>query len=60
LNENYGLSEMDAYRRISAQLPLREKEAYADYVLRNNGTLGEFQKLVIETWERTLREYEKK
>ncbi len=60
LNENYGLSEMDAYRRINAQLPLREKEAYADYVLRNDGTLSEFQKLVIETWERTLREHEKK
>lgn len=60
LNENYGLSEIDAYRRINAQLPLREKEAYADYVLRNNGTIGEFQKLVIETWERTLREQGKK
>ncbi len=60
LKENYGLSEIDAYRRINAQLPLREKEAYADYVLPNNGSLEEFRNLVIETWERTLRERKKK
>jgi dephospho-CoA kinase len=60
LRENYGLNEIDAYRRINAQLPLREKEAYADYVLPNNGSLEEFRNLVIETWERTLREQKKK
>ncbi len=57
LTESYGYTEIESYRRINAQLPLREKEAYGHYVLRNNGTLKEFQKLVAATWERTLREH---
>jgi dephospho-CoA kinase len=57
LRETYGLSEIEAFRRINAQLPLREKEAYAHYILRNNSTLEAFRKLVAETWEKTLEEH---
>jgi dephospho-CoA kinase len=57
LRDTYGLSEIEAFRRINAQLPLREKEAYAQYILRNNGSLEEFHKAVRETWERTLSEH---
>jgi dephospho-CoA kinase len=57
LRDTYGLSEIEAFRRINAQLPLREKEAYAHYILRNNGSLEEFHKTVRETWERTLSEH---
>lgn len=53
LRESYGISELEAYRRINSQLPLREKEAYAHYIMRNNGSLEEFKKAVMETWEKT-------
>ena len=36
-----GLSEQDARARISAQAPLDEKKALADYVLDTSGTLAE-------------------
>ena len=57
LRKDYGFSEMDAFRRINAQLPLREKEAYADYVLNNDGSLEQFKQLVMATWERTLKDF---
>jgi len=57
LRKQYGFSDIEAYRRINAQLPLREKEAYADCVLRNNGSLDEFRRLLIRTWEQTLKEF---
>ena len=57
LRETYGISELEAYRRINSQLPLHEKEAYAHYVLRNNGSLEEFQKAVVATWEKTIMEH---
>jgi len=56
LTQRYGFTEIEAYRRINSQLPLREKEAYAHYVLPNNGTLEDFRKLVRQTWEKTLHE----
>ncbi len=57
LRDSCGINEIEACRRINAQLPLREKEAYGHYVLRNNGSLDEFRKLVAETWEKTIQEY---
>ncbi len=59
LRKEYKLSEIDAYRRISAQLPLREKEAYADYVIYNNGSIAEFKKKVLNTWQLSLNEFKK-
>jgi len=57
LKKKYSINEIEAYRRIKAQLPLREKEAYAQYVLHNNGTIDEFKELVVKTWKKTLKEY---
>lgn len=57
LRSKYGFSDIEAYRRINAQLPLREKEAYADYVLHNNGSLEEFKRLVLDSWEQTLKDF---
>ncbi len=57
LRDSHGINEIEACRRINAQLPLREKEAYAHYILRNNSTLEAFRKLVAETWEKTLDEH---
>ncbi|MBI5642799.1 MAG: dephospho-CoA kinase [Deltaproteobacteria bacterium] len=46
LKKRDNLSAEDAKRRIAAQLPLKEKAGYADYVIENNGT-------PLETLERT-------
>lgn len=35
------LTEAEARQRLSAQLPIKEKLAYADYVIDNNGTIEE-------------------
>ncbi len=43
-----GLSETAARQRLSAQLPLAEKVAVADYVIENNGTLAELRARTIE------------
>lgn len=37
--EKRGLSEDEARKRIAAQMPLAEKEAKADFILKNNETL---------------------
>jgi dephospho-CoA kinase len=57
LKKKYSTNEIEAYRRINAQLPLREKEAYANYVLHNNGSIEEFKALVAQTWKKTLKEH---
>ncbi len=38
--EKRGLSEDEAQQRIAAQMPLAEKEAQADFIIRNNETLN--------------------
>jgi len=38
--EKRGLSEDEARKRIAAQMPLAEKEAKADFIIRNNETLN--------------------
>ncbi|PKN12722.1 MAG: dephospho-CoA kinase [Deltaproteobacteria bacterium HGW-Deltaproteobacteria-4] len=40
------LSREEAYRRISAQMPLAEKVARADILIENNGSPAEVQKLI--------------
>jgi dephospho-CoA kinase len=52
------LGKIEALRRIAAQMPTSEKVKYADYVLENNSTIPAFKKLVQETWERTLADFE--
>jgi dephospho-CoA kinase len=49
-----GLSEVDARRRLVAQMPLREKVARADWVIDNNGSPDHTREQVRTLWE-TLR-----
>lgn len=44
-----GLNEAEARGRISAQMPLEEKEQQADFVIVNNETLNELRSQVIQT-----------
>ncbi|MBA4416815.1 MAG: dephospho-CoA kinase [Syntrophus sp. (in: bacteria)] len=52
-----GMNKEDIGRRISHQIPLREKEKAAHYVLYNNGTEDDLKKEImilldrIKTWE---------
>jgi dephospho-CoA kinase len=46
LQARNGLVEAEARRRIAAQWPLREKEARADYVIVNDGTLADLEQAV--------------
>ena len=46
-----GISEEEAVARLKAQLPIDEKVGYADYVIRNDGSLEETQRQVDAVWE---------
>ncbi len=46
-----GLSCNEALRRINAQAPLAKKIELADYVIDNNGTLGQTREQVREIWK---------
>ncbi len=45
-----GMSEEDARARIEAQYPLEKKEAVADVVIRNDGSIAELESQVEELW----------
>lgn len=55
-----GMDEDDIDKRTAIQIPLNEKEAMADLVIYNNGTIEELKKKVddllsrIEAWEEEL------
>lgn len=51
-----GLSKTEAEARLAAQLPMDDKEARADYVIRNDGTMKEFERNVRDTWSRISKE----
>ncbi len=46
-----GLPEAEARRRLGAQMPLREKLVYADWVIDNNGAPEETRREVERLWE---------
>lgn len=46
-----GLSQEEALRRIDSQMPLKEKVAYADFVIHNDGPLSETQKQVQAVYQ---------
>ena len=48
-----GLTEQEARQRVAAQLPIEEKAARGDYVIRTDGTLDETDEQVKGIW-RTL------
>lgn len=45
------LSEEDAKKRINAQMPLKLKAGYADYVINNNGEMEEARRLAARIYE---------
>jgi dephospho-CoA kinase len=50
-----GMEDNEAERRLLHQIPLKEKERMADYVVYNNGTAEDLEK-EIKTLVRTIRE----
>lgn len=46
-----GLSEEAIEQRLAAQMPLEEKVRRADRVIMNDQGIGEFRKLLIQTWK---------
>ena len=56
-----GLTRDEAAARLGAQMPIGEKLALADIVIRNDGTMKELRARVDEVWqELLLREREKR
>ncbi len=47
-----GLTEEEALRRIRAQMPLKEKLAYADYVIYNDKDIKDTERQVLEIVEK--------
>jgi dephospho-CoA kinase len=56
--EMRGLSRDDAAARIAAQITDEERLKLADYVLENNGSVGDLEKQVDELWEK-LRDHDR-
>ncbi len=50
--EKRGLNEDEAQQRISAQMPLAEKEAKADFIIRNNETLDALRRETLHVLAR--------
>lgn len=55
--ERNGLNEEEARKRIASQLPLDQKVAAADYVIRNQGTLEELRFAAGPVWEALRQRY---
>ena len=49
------LTEEEARARIAAQLPAAQREAVADFVVRNDGSLEELQREADTIWEELAR-----
>ncbi len=52
------ISSEEAAARLKAQLPIDEKVGYADYVIRNEGSLEETRRQVDDLWK-TLQQQQK-
>ncbi len=50
LVKDRGLRETEAMEMIAAQMPAELKRARADYVLDNDGTLGQLERRVHDVW----------
>jgi len=48
LRERDGLSDAEIEKRIASQMPLAEKEARADYVIFNNGSLDDLRRQTVD------------
>ena len=45
-----GMTEQDARARIAAQFPLEKKEAAADVVIHNDGSIEDLQPQIDQLW----------
>jgi dephospho-CoA kinase len=54
--EEKGLARRDAQRRIQSQLPLEEKIRSADFVISNDGPLGDTKKQVHDIYTLLMKE----
>ena len=52
-----GIGREGAENILKAQLPIDEKLGYADYVIRNEGTLEETRRQVEAVWEKLKKEH---
>jgi dephospho-CoA kinase len=52
-----GMDEEDMNRRMAAQIPLGEKEAQADHVIYNNGTMEDLEK-EVDNFLKQIKEWE--
>tara|TARA_A100001037_G_scaffold237452_1_gene216621 strand:+ start:315 stop:959 length:645 start_codon:yes stop_codon:yes gene_type:complete len=50
LEQNKTMTQLDAEKRLAAQMSLKEKMAYADYIVDNQGDLTELGKQVDQLW----------
>lgn len=50
-----GITREEAENILAAQLPIDEKAGYADFVIRNEGSLEDTRKQVEDLWEELLR-----
>ncbi|MFH1081349.1 MAG: dephospho-CoA kinase [Pseudomonadota bacterium] len=50
-----GISRDEAAGRLKSQLPIDEKVGYADFVIRNEGSLDETRKQVDDLWEKLVQ-----
>ena len=51
LRARSSLTREEACRRINAQLPIKEKEKFADFIIDNNNGLKETEKQVKKIWK---------
>ena len=51
LTARVSLTREEARRRINAQLPIKKKEKFADFIIDNNNGLEETEKQVKKTWK---------
>lgn len=56
LMERNGFSQQEARRRIQAQLPLKEKEAKANYLIHNTGTIKELEEKLTKLLQKIEEE----
>ena len=55
LKKKTGFNQREILRRISFQIPLREKIKLADFVIDNNGGLIETRKQIDEIWKKITK-----
>jgi dephospho-CoA kinase len=52
------MTDEEARRRVAAQLPLSDKIAVADYVIRNDGSLDDLRDATLDVHRRILERFD--